>query len=477
MQIPVISGVYSSAGAPDVRISYPKNMVPTPVPSGISDGYLRPGDGLVQVGTVGAVTGVTRGGINWLGILYRVIGANLYAISADGTYTDLGSVGDGTPVSMAYGPSSPTYPVGILAVASAGSLYYYDGATLTQVTDTDLGFVADVIWVDGYFMTSDGEFLVVTELTDPTAVDPLKYGSAEADPDPIIALLKIRNEPIALNRYTIEMFDNVGGTGFPFQRIEGAQVMRGCVGAKACCVYEEAVAFIGSGRNEQPGVYIATNGSSTKISTVEIDRILGEFTEQQLALSVLEARNDNGHSHLYVHLPDRCMVYDMAATQAVKAAVWFTLSTTLTGFGLYRARFFVWCYDRWNIGDPNSARIGYTDQTISTHWGETVSWEFQTVFAYNESRGAIIHRLELVALAGRTALGEDPTIATSYTVDGVQWSQPKSIRAGAIGERAQRLVWLRNGFMRGFRGQRFQGTSDAHLGVMRLEIEAEGLAV
>jgi hypothetical protein len=38
-------------------------------------------------------------------------------------------------------------------------------------------------------------------------------------------------------------------------------------------------------------------------------------------------------------------------------------------------------------------------------------------------------------------------------------------------------VWRRNGFMRSFRGQRFQGTSDAHLGIMRLEIEAEGLAV
>jgi hypothetical protein len=477
MQVPVISGVYSSAGAPDVRISYPKNLVPTPVPSGISEGYLRPGDGIVQVGTVGAVTGVTRGGINWMGVLYRVIGSRLYSLSAAGVYSDLGNVGNGPPVSMAYGPSSPAYPMGILAIASGGGLFLFDGASVVQVTDPDLGFVADVIWVDGYFMTTDGEFLVVTELTDPTAVEPLKYGSSEADPDPVIALLKVRNEPVALNRYTIEMFDNVGGAGFPFQRIEGAQIMRGCVGAKACCIYEEAVAFIGSGRNEQPGIYIAGNGSSNKISTVEIDRVLAGFTEQELSLSVLEPRNDNGHSHLYVHLPDRTLVYDMAATQAVKAAVWFTLSTSLTGFGLYRARFFVWCYDRWNVGDPNSARIGYTDQTIGTHWGETVGWEFQTVFAYNASKGAIIHSLELVALSGRVALGDDPTISTSYSVDGVQWSQSKSISVGAIGERTQRLVWRRNGFMRNFRGQRFQGTSDAHLGIMRLEIEAEGLAV
>ena len=76
-------------------------------------------------------------------------------------------------------------------------------------------------------MLTDGEFLIVTELNDPFSVSPLKYGSSEADPDPVKAILKLRNEPYALNRYTIEVFDNVGGEGFPFQRIEGAQTQTG----------------------------------------------------------------------------------------------------------------------------------------------------------------------------------------------------------------------------------------------------------
>ena len=44
------------------------------------------------------------------------------------------------------------------------------------MTDLDLGVVLDFCWVDGYFMTTDGESLIVTELTDPMAVNPLKYG-------------------------------------------------------------------------------------------------------------------------------------------------------------------------------------------------------------------------------------------------------------------------------------------------------------
>jgi hypothetical protein len=55
-------------------------------------------------------------------------------------------------------------------------------------------------------------------LNDPTAVDPLKYGSSEADPDPILAIRKIRNEVYALNRHTVEVFDTEEET-----KAEGAQ--------------------------------------------------------------------------------------------------------------------------------------------------------------------------------------------------------------------------------------------------------------
>ena len=180
--------------------------------------------------------------------------------------------------------------------------------------------------------------------------------------------------------------------------------------------------------------------------------------------------------HLYAHLPDRSLVFDSAGSQAVKAAVWYTLTTSLVGFGMYRARFFTWAYNRWNVGDPNSARIGRTDQTVSTHWGETVRWEFATTLIYNEGRGAIVKNIELVGITGRTAVGTDPTISTSSSRDGVQWSQPHSISVGGTGDRSKRLAWRRQGFLRNFRSQRFHGTSDAHIGVMRLEVDLEGLA-
>jgi hypothetical protein len=467
MQIPILSGIFTDNG-PDFRASYPVNLVPTPKASGISSGYLRPGDGIVANGTG---PGTDRGGINWEGKLYRVMGTKLVEISNEGAITELGDVGGPIGDSVTF-----DYSFDQLAIASGGRLYYWDGSTLTQVTDPDLGIVLDVVWVDGYFMTTDGEFLVVTELSDPTQVNPLKYGSSEVDPDPVVALLKLRNEVYALNRNTIEVFDNVGGALFPFARIDGAQIQKGVVGTFACCVYEESIAFLGSGRNEAPGIYLGANGKATKISTQEVDEILLQFTEEQLATVKLEARNDRAHQHLYIHLPDRTLVFDAAASQVLQDFVWFTLTSTLVGFAPYRARNMVYAYDKWLVGDPQSSNIGYLVDTIGSHWGEQVRWEFGTLIVYNEGKGALFHQMELVSLTGRVALGIDPQISTNYSVDGLSYSQEKFIKVGTIGNTSKRLSWFQQGHMRNFRIQRFRGDSDSHISFVRLEAKIEGLA-
>lgn len=465
MQIPILSGVFAD-GSPNFRTSYPKNMIPVPKATGISQGYLRPGEGIVELGTG---PGVNRGGINWNGTIYRVMGTKLVSISASNVVTVIGDVGSGGRVTFDYGF---TY----LAIASGGRLYLYDGTTLTQVTDPDLGTVLDVVWVDGYYMTTDGEFLVVTDLDDPFAVNPLKYGSSEADPDPVEALLKLRNEIYALNRYTIEVFDNVGTTGFPFQRIPGAQIQKGCVGTHANCVFMDNVAFLGGGRNEAPGIYMGANGTAAKISTREIDEILQTYTEAELSVAFLEERVNQAHMHLVVHLPRHTLVFDGAATQALSVPVWFTLSSTLVGDGIWNACTCIWAYDRWNVCHPNTNQFGYLTDTVSTHWGETIGWEFGTLITYNQGQGAIFHDLELVSLTGSTAFGVDPTIWTQYSVDGVTWSVEKPIRAGKTGERNKRLMWMQQGYMRNMRMQRFRGTSDAHVAVAALEARIEPLA-
>lgn len=467
MQIPILNGIYTD-GASDFRTSYPRNMVPVPKQQGISQGYFRPADGIVQFG-VGP--GVDRGGVNWKGSCYRVMGSKLVQILNDGSTQILGDVGAG-------GECTLDYSFDQLAIASAGSLYYYSPSKgLIRVTDEDLGVVVDFVWVDGYFMTTDGTSLIVTELNNPMSVNPLKYGSSEADPDPIMGLIKLRNEVYSLNRNTVEVFQNVGGDFFPFQRVEGAQLMRGAVGTFAAAVFMETIAFMGGGRNEPTSVWLGNNGSTTKIATREIDTILSNYSEAQLSSSVLETRVFNGHQLLYIHLPDQTLVYDGISSQAAGEHVWFILTSSLVGTGQYRARNFVWCYNKWLCGDPTSSSHGYLTQDISSHYGSVNGWDFSTVILYNEGRGAVFHELELVCLTGNVPLGVNPTIWTSYTVDGRTWSQEHPRSAGRVGERASRIAWLQQGHMRHWRAQKFRGTSDAHIAIARLEAQIEALNV
>lgn len=463
MQVPILNGVVTD-GAPDFRSQYPRNMIPVPKDTNISKGYLRPADGIA---TFGAGPGIDRGAIVWNGSCYRVMGSSLVRVNADGSVDTLGSVAGSGQCTLDYSFDS-------LIISAGENLYYWNGA-LTQVTDPDLGAVVDQMWVDGYTMTTDGQYVIVTDLNDPYAVNPLKYGSAEADPDPMVGLLKLRNEPYVLGRHTIEVLRNVGGNLFPFQRIDGAQLQRGVIGTYGAAVFMEQIAFLGSGRNEAPAVWMGVNSSTVKISTREIDTLLQDYTEDELALAIMEVRVDKSHQMLYLHLPDQCLVYDGAASQAVGEPVWFVLTTSLVGLGQYRARNLAWCYGKWLCGDPASGTVGELVNTVSTHYGQVIGWEFGTSIIYNDSMGAIFHQVELVALPGRVALGADPVVWTSYSLDGETWSQEKPCSAGKQGERLKRLTWLANGSMQNWRIQRFRGTSDAHMAVARLEVQIEAL--
>ena len=464
MQVPILNGIWTDAAA-DFRAAYPVNLFAIPKEQGISKGYLRPADGIVPLGTG---PGIDRGGTNWEGTLYRVMGTKLVSVSAAGVATTIGDVGGTGQVRFAQG-------FGRLAVASGGHLFYWDGVTLSQVADPDLGTVNDLLWVDSYFMTTDGQYLIVTELADPTSVNPLKYGSSEVNPDPIKALLKLHNEVYALNRFTIEVFDNVGGTGFPFQRNAGALIERGVIGTHACCLFENTIAFLGGGENEPPGVFIGGDASTLRISTREIDTLLLAYSEAELADVLLECRNDKNNQFLYVHLSDRTLVYDAAASKAVGEHVWCVLVSTLDGHSQYRSRNMVWCYDQWNVADPKSSALGKLSDQVSSHWGQATRWEFSTVIVYNSGNGAIFHQLELVALTGRVAVGASPTVRTSYSLDGETWSIEKPKAAGLTGDRLKRLIWLGQGAMRNWRIQRFRGDSDAFLTFARLEIQVEPL--
>jgi hypothetical protein len=460
MQLGILNGIYSD-GASQLNVAFPRNVIPTAVASGISEGNLQPAEG---IDLCLSLSGLDRGGINWNDEHYRVIGADLVKISRDNTITVLGSVGN-----TGGGIVKFDYSFDYLAVLSDESVYLYNG-TLTKITDIDLGPVIDFCWADGYFIFTDGEFLIINELNDPFAINPLKYGSSETDPDPITSVIRIRDEVLAVNRYTIEFFTNVGSDNFPYQRINGAQIQKGAIGTRMAVQLSDAVAFVGGGRNEALGVYVGSSGNTVKISDKTIDGLLASYDIRTLSQGQVETRVYDDRILLLIHLPKETLVYDAAMSKAVNKHIWYLLDSGVLGRERYCVRNFVWVYNSWYCGHKTENKLGKISKTHSLQFGGAVAWDISTAMMYAEGKKFYIASLELVALPGRVAAGVDSTVHMRYTLDGMSWSQPKYIPAGNVGERLKRLQWRRVGMVSNWVVFKFGGDTSSHLGILALQV-------
>jgi hypothetical protein len=448
--IPILSGTLASPQA-DFTMSYPINLEPVPLKSGISEGYLRavPGADVFATGP-----GADRGGFNWNEQHYRVMGTSLVLVSSAGVVTMLGDVGPGGPVVFANG-------FGLLAINSGPNLWYWDGTTLTQNTASALGQVNDLLWMKSQFFTTDGSSIVVTQLSDPTAVNPLKYGSAEEDPDRIVALFKIRGEFYALGQFTIQVYSYTGGSGFPLSANTTATVPIGVVGRNAKCHFYKTLAFVGQEIEDDgptaPAVYILEGGDAPKISTRAIDDELAKVID--LSTITMESRVSRDERRLLIHLPTKTLVYCANASRISGQAVWYILRSGLGMDQPYRLRNAVFCYGKWIVGDYQSAKLGVLSDGLDTQYGDPVGWQFDTMLTYNEGKGAILHDAELVGLPGRQPSAGDASVFMSMTNDGETFSMERACSQGRRGDRARRIQWRPHRRFRLYMGIRFRGSA------------------
>lgn len=459
MRLPLVSGITADETA-EFRSSYPLNLEVVAVNNKIAAAQFRATSGAIQRATG---PGTDRGGIVWNGLLYRVMGTKLVSMDTSGNVTTIGDVGGSGPAGLDFSFSD-------LIIRSSANLFYYNPtAGLRQVTDPDLGPVHDMMWIDGFTMTTDGTNIIVTELNDPMSVQPLKYGSAEEDPDMVTGLIKVRDEPYILGQYTIQVMQNVGGNGFPFANVKGASIPVGCVSPSAKCLFADTFAFVGSARNEALGVYLAGSGSATRISSRWVDDQLAAVADPTRV--VLENRTSRGERRLFVHLPDKSLVFLMNATKILQdEPVWYVAQS---GNGNpYRLRYAVEAYGKTYVGDLTSSNIGELTDTVATHFGENAAWQFDAGPIFNEGKGGVLKSVELIGLPGRIS----GTMFMSMTKDGETFSVERAISMGDPGERSKRLIWRPRVNFRTWLGLRFRGLNGSLPGFAACEIDADPLA-
>lgn len=445
--IPLLGGMAANPQAEFIE-SPPVNLEYIVMDNGISKGQFRAPSGVVTLVEHG---GEDRGAVVWNGRHFRVIGEILVELT-DGNFVVRGNVGGTGPVGLAYGFDR-------LAIRSSGKLFYFTTA-LVEITDIDLGMVNDMLWVDGFYMTTDGTSIIVTELNDPTQIEPLKYGSAEEDPDMVTGLMKVRGEVYVLGRYTIEILQNIGGNGFPFRVIDTATIPYGCVSASAKCEFAESFAFVGSKKSEALGVYIAGSGTAQKISTRALDRDLEKLPDPSVI--EMESRSYLDEQRLLVHLPNKTWVFCLEASKRAEQSLWYVSTSEAKRAVEYNGQFYV--------GSPN--KVGRLSHDISEQFGEPMEWQFQTSYLSNKGLGFILKAIELVGLPGRSS--SEVAAFLSMSRDGEIWSNEAAVSMGAPGERGKRLHWRPRVNFSNFAMFRFRGHGLP--GIAGIEADIEALA-
>lgn len=412
--------------------------------------YLAQPLGLKQFADSGLTA--NRGALVMAGIPYFVNGSTLISVSSSGSVTNHGTIAGLTRVSMA---TNGRY---LVIVVPGIVAYAYDNttSTLATITDTDFRQASTVVFKDGYFVFSsfDGAVFFNSALNDPFEYSALDFGSAEINPDKITALHVNHNELFVCGSETIELFQNVGGSGFPFQRIPGANIQKGVRAPNSLVEFDNTFCFVGGGLNEKPAIWkVSGSSSAQKISTDAIDKEIQKYTSTEIEAAFAITFSDRGQflavfTFESTTIASRTFVYNATASALTGGRVWFELQTGVTD-NRFRVQSIAYAYGKLLVGDSLSGVIGELDSSTLDYYDDEI-WR-RSVTAPFSNNGLPIFSGEFEATfqsgVGLTSgTGSDPQVSMNFSDDGGQtFSDPVTRSIGKIGKHEQRAVWQRQG--------------------------------
>ena len=453
VDLPISGGFYVSRSLPLSAQLCSNLYVHINEGGGLATEVLYGTPGANQLATSGTALQINRGAHAMNGIAYFVNGNGLYrltrTIAADGTESfatdNLGTISGSGRVSMADNGTQ----LCILVPGGNGYIWVEGTSTFTQITDIDFtanGNPQHVVYIDGYFLfTTDSKKFIVSALNDGLAYNALDFGSAEADPDDIVAPMVLNNVLYIFGDHTFEAFRNQGGSGFPFIRISGAVTELGLSSAFSLVRSSGVFGFIGSGEKEEPSIYTYNGSAVELISTDAIDNLLGQLTEAQIDDVFGWSYSQGGERFLGFSLPDTTIVYGIKSKKWHERKSFDTFDGVATEFK-WRANSVIQAYNRILIGDSIDGRVGEIDLDLYDEYGNNIISVFATKPFSNMGNSFSVPSIELTIESGvGNSNDTNPMISMERSTDGRTFTPRRERSLGAVGEYHQRVFWRRNG--------------------------------
>lgn len=385
--------------------------------------------GIAEWTTVG--TGPIHAMHSALGFLFVVSGTKLYRVDNVGVSAELGDIGTVGNIDIDSNGSS-------VVIVNEPDAYYWDGTTFGQITDADFTSrgAGDVEFVDNWllFREPDSGRFFAADLGTATNFDALNFATAEGFPDDLVGLKVDHRQPMLFGSETVELWDNTGIAGFPFERAVNGLLEIGCLNGRTVCKQDNSVFWLA----DDYTVRRIDGTTPVRISTHAVEQsIVGATIDDGTAY----AYSQDGHLFYVLTFPEVTWVYDATTGE------WHNRQTY--GLDYWVARSHAQAFGREFVGDATSNKVGYLSPTTYADWGSTLlaSWTYQPIYADNEL--AFHDWLEVVLETGvglTSGQGSDPQMMLRYSNDGGKtWTALSNKTIGAIGRYGTRVKWSRLG--------------------------------
>ena len=474
-KLPFANGFYVSDSLPisaqECTNWYP-NLVQT---EGLNNETLFGTPGLEQVGTIGPSPQVVNRGANALdGTPYFVNGPNLVRLNPDESTTMLGTIEGMARVSM----DNNGKQLMILIPGGKGYIFTENPDLLVEITDVDFnanGAPQLVVFLDGFFIcTTDEKKFIISAINDGTSWNALDFGTAESSPDDTVVPIVYKNQLFIAGTGTFEVFNNVGGADFPFQRTglffdEGVDAPFSIVHAN------DTFMFIGGGINESPAIWQLQGNNFVKVSTTAIDSILQRFTLTEIQSSFSWSYAQKGGYFVGFALPTTCLVLDTVTGRWHERKSQIDNPDGTKELVRFRINSLVAAYGKVYVGDSQDGRIGSMDVDVFSEYGGDIIRRFATQPFQNNMQAFFVPTIELTVESGvGDANTPDPKIRMDRSLDGKTFSDEITRSIGKVGAFKHRAIWRRNGRVARFEVLRFTMSDQVKPVVIQLTADVVG---
>ena len=439
--LPIANGFYLSDSLPisaqECTNWYP-NVVTVPA---LSTETLFGTAGTTQLATSGTVLEQNRGSHTMDGIPYFINGDALYRLNADNTLSNLGEISGSGRVSLADNGTQ----LMILIPSGSGYILTDNPPVLTEITDTDFtanGAPQQVVFIDGYFaITTNTKKFIVSALNNGLSYNALDFGTAEADPDDIVAPIVFNNQLFIGGSETTEAFQNIGGADFPFQR-SGLFLSKGIKAPFSVVGANDTFMFIGGGENEAPAIWAFEGNNYVKVSTTAIDSILSTATNEEITNAFAWSYAKKGAYFVGFSIPSTTLVFDVISGR------WHERKSNVNGDTIRsRINSVTSAYGLTLVGDSQDGRIGSLDNNVYTEYDNAIIRRVASQPFQNNMQSFTVPSIELTMESGvGNKAAVNPQVIMDISSDGGKTFKDERARSiGKIGEYNKRSIWRRNG--------------------------------